>query len=207
MMLEIRKSLYEKPKPSLLVRILNIILAVLATVLIVELFFGSMYTGVYVVGESMAPTLTGAEDQFTAGGDYVYMREGAQPDYNDIVVVYWSRLGSGMDKNIIKRAVAFGGDTVEIINGVLYVNGNKVDEPYVSAEMNTSASAYYNYGPHTVAEGKMFLLGDNRDGSNDSRQNGDFSVEDVLGVVPQWSVNCKGMTTAWHTFFRFTLSG
>ncbi len=113
--------------------------------------------------------------------------------------------GQKVKGNIIKRVVAFGGDTVEIKGGVLIVNGNEVDEPYVDPSRNTPL--LNNYGEHTVKEGCMFLLGDNRNESTDSRDNGDYPQANLVGVVPQWSINVKSFTTAIYTFFNYTLTG
>ena len=53
----------------------------------------------------------------------------------------------------------------------------------------------------------MFLLGDNRNKSSDSREYGDFPVSSLVGVVPQWSIDNKEFTTAVYTYFNFTLLG
>ena len=61
-----------------------------------------------------------------------------------------------------KRIIGLPGETVEIINGVTYINGFELDEPYV---LNASGS----FGPYKVPEGHYFCMGDNRDDSFDSR--------------------------------------
>ena len=196
---------------------INVVLVVLALILSAEIIFSMRYTGIYVVNISMTPTLTGANvtGYDSAGrpiadtnGDYVYLKKGAKPEYGDIVVVYRPEAGD----NIIKRAVAFEGDKVQFIDGWLFINGEKREEPYISDEYRTSAiNQYYNYpengGEHTVAEGCVFLLGDNRNHSDDSRRYGDYKLSDVLGVVPEWSIKCKKFTTALHSFFYFKLGG
>ena len=113
----------------------------------------------------------------------------------------------GTKGNIIKRAVAFEGDTVELNKGVLKVNGEVVDEYYLDADYNSPDNDYNTLPERPVKEGCMFLLGDNRNVSNDSRQNGDYPVENLVGVVPKWSLKIKPMTTKFYTFFNFTLWG
>ena len=103
------------------------------------------------------------------------------------MVVYRPDVGD----NIIKRAVAFGGDRVQFIEGWLYINGERQEEKYISDEYRTAANnQYYNYPAngeqHTVEKGKVFLLGDNRNHSDDSRRYGDYDLQNVLGVVPAW---------------------
>lgn len=204
-------SLYGKKERISAVGILiNVVLVFLVAVLAAEMIFSANYTGIYVINRSMTPTFTGAESKYEAGGDYVYIKTGAKPDYGDIVVLYWEE----QNENIIKRAVAFGGDTVKIERGQLMVKykGTKeytlIEESYaVFNDPDKSVNTFAKDFGHVVEEGGVFLLGDNRDESNDSRQNGDFPLKNVLGVVPQWSINCKAFTTAWHRFFRFTLKG
>ncbi len=219
MLNKVRNSLYEKTKGLSFAGILiNAVLIILALILSAEIIFSMRYTGIYVVNISMTPTLTGANviGYDSAGrpiadtsGDYIYIRTGAKPAYGDIVVV--NRPAEG--DNIIKRAVAFGGDSVRFTDGWLYVNGERQEEPYISDEYRTAPNnMYYNYPSngeefHTVAEGCVFLLGDNRNHSDDSRRYGDYKISDVLGVVPKWSVKCKKFTTAMHAFFYFKLRG
>lgn len=210
-------SLYGKERRSVTNALLNIIIAFFCVVLAVELIFNSFFTGIYVVNVSMTPTFTGAPvtgyyddgtEIYGSGGDFIYVSKTAKPDYGDVVVVYRETTNSRGQKvkgNIIKRVVAFGGDTVEIKGGVLILNGNEVDEPYVDPSRNTPL--LNNYGEHTVKEGCMFLLGDNRNESTDSRDNGDYPQANLVGVVPQWSINVKSFTTAIYTFFNYTLTG
>lgn len=214
MLNKVRNSLYERKTGSSVAGIIiNVALIILALILSAEIIFSMRYTGIYVVNISMTPTLTGAnvlgydesgQTIADTNGDYVYIRTGAKPTYGDIVVVYRPKIGD----NIIKRAVAFGGDTVCFIDGWLYVNGEKQEEKYISDEYRTAANhMYYNYPQHTVEDECVFLLGDNRNHSDDSRGGEDFPLKNVLGVVPEWSVKCKKFTTAMHAFFYFKLRG
>jgi signal peptidase I len=78
---------------------------------------------------------------------------------------------------IIKRIVAVGGDSVALDDGHLIVGGRRVDEPY--ADQSRMDGRYY--GPVLVPTGHVFLLGDNRDESADSRTFGPLPVGDITG--------------------------
>ena len=180
----------------------DVILVIAILLLVAELVFYSRFARVYVIGDSMLPTLTGAQAEYTSGGDFVYVEKYRQPERGDIVVI------STDSKIIIKRVVALGGDSVELKRGLLYINDQLVKESYVSADNNLNP--FKNTYPRTVVpEGCMFFLGDNRDVSNDSRSD-DYGMLDVscaIGVVAEWSITCKDIITAWNTFFEFTIPG
>ena len=205
------KCLYERQKPSYLNSILNIIIVIFLGIFILELIFNSIYTNIYVKGSSMMPTLNGApsigEDSVLEGGDYIFVNTRAKPDYSDIVVVKTSN-AQGETYDIIKRVVALGGDTVKIVEGRLFIKYKgktefiEVEETYVLPEYNDS---YNNYEEHLVEEDCMFLLGDNRNISEDSRRKGDFHISSLVGVVPDWSLKYKSTITSIYTFFEFKL--
>ena len=212
----VNTSLYDRSKKSklyIIAIIANVTVFILIILLIGSLFFRTRYTNVYVVGNSMMPTLKGAPTIYSEGGDYVYVENNSKPDYFDIVIVDngGKPVVSDGATNIIKRVVAFGGDTVKIVRGQLYVKRAGEDEfkiidesAYIFPEYNHPALPKNTFEEHTVAEGYLFLLGDNRDDSNDSRniengKGGDFPESWVFGVVPDWSVKHKNFITGFFT--------
>ena len=86
------------------------------------------------------------------------------------------------DRNYIKRVVAVAGQTVRINDGRVYVNGQPLREPYV--HVTTTGS----YGPQAVPADEVFVLGDNRGNSEDSRAFGFVPVGSIVGeaVVIYW---------------------
>jgi signal peptidase I len=100
----------------------------------------------------------------------------------------------------LKRIVALPDDTVEIRDEKLFVNGQPVDEPYATFEGPISRiDGALNFGPHQVADGELFALGDNRRLSHDSRFRGDVPIADVIGRV---TTIYQSMTVALQTHPR-----
>ena len=110
------------------------------------------------------------------------------PERGDIIVFKYP---DDPSENFVKRVIGLPGDTVEIIQGVTYVNGEKLDEPY----LNETPRAQ-NYGPYEVPEGCYFVMGDNRNNSHDSRfwTNTYVPRENILGkaLFCYWPLNRIG---------------
>ena len=209
MLKEVRASLYQENDRKLNI-LLNALIVIVILVLAVEICFTVNYSGVYVVHDSMRPTLIGADSDSVIGGDYIYINKHAKPDYGDIVVVNHSREGC-----LIKRAVAFSGDRIKIISGKLYIKYSGtaefklVEENYIFPDNNDSELPKNTF-PHDdegylVQEGHFFLLGDNRNISKDSRDLGSFPLSSLDGVVTKWSLEHKSFCTAFHNYFKFKL--
>jgi signal peptidase I len=107
-------------------------------------------------------------------------------------VLHWLGQGLGVaqpeNKDYIKRVIGLPGDVVELNEGQLYVNGGKVDEPYLDPEVDTRP-----FGPVTVPAGMLFVLGDNRAHSGDSR----FPPPTGLGYVPESTVIGKAFVIVY----------
>lgn len=179
------------------------VLFLLLVLALLRIVFGFIYVKVYVVGNSMGGTLTGAPSEDEEGGDYVYAFRTSSPRHGDIVVINTG----DKSKPIIKRVIALGGDTVELKEGVLYLNGFVFSEPYVRAENNTPTDPKNTFPATEVPDGYMFFMGDNRDVSVDSRSDkyGMMPVTSLMGVVADWSMTFKGAVTSFNTFFDFTI--
>jgi signal peptidase I len=105
-----------------------------------------------------------------------------QPKRGDVIVFQFPQDPS---KDFIKRCVATGGETLEIKNKQVTVDGRTLTEPYAIHSDPTVKPAGYeyrdNYGPYTVPQSELFMMGDNRDNSNDSRYWGSLDMDLVMG--------------------------
>jgi signal peptidase I len=135
----------------------------------------------------------GVKIPFTDGRVLIPFKD---PRPGDIVVFKYPEDPS---KDFIKRVVAVAGDTVSIVDKQLYVNGDPVtDEPY--AMYSRLPTHVDNMGPVKVPENKLFVMGDNRDNSHDSRFWGFVDLSAVKGkaFMIYWSWDREKFGVRWH---------
>ena len=141
--------------------------AAVFSLIVVVLVFTFLFRVVGVDGPSMTPTLLDQERLILT--DLFYT-----PERGDIVVINrYTR------EPLIKRIIAVGGDTLAIDGetGEVSVNGEVLDEPYIQGTTYPLEFA----SPQTVPEGYVFVMGDNRENSTDSRRLGFISEKDIMG--------------------------
>jgi signal peptidase I len=149
-----------------------------------------LYQPVKVEGTSMAPLLSDQERIFI--NKFVYRFE---PIHRGDVVVFWYPLDR--TKSFIKRVIALPGETVEIRQGTVYVNGQPIAEPYVPPQYEDPG----DFGPQRVPMDDYFLMGDHRISSNDSRVFGPVASRYIYGraVFAYWPVDHFGSLSASET--------
>jgi signal peptidase I len=138
-----------------------------------------LYQPVKVEGTSMMPGLVDQERIFI--NKFVY-RFGIADISRGDTVVFW--FPQDISKSYIKRVIGVPGDTVRVVEGLVYVNGEALTEPYVPAEYRDRTSA----PEHVLAADEYFVLGDHRSSSNDSR---------VWGTVPRRYIYGKAVFVYW----------
>jgi signal peptidase I len=127
------------------------------------------------------------------------------PKRGDVIVFQYPQDPS---KDFIKRCVATGGETIEVRDKQVYVDGRRLIEPYViHVDPNTRPAGYDirdNFGKYTVASGSLFMMGDNRDNSNDSRFWGPVNMDLVKGraMFLYWSWDTQRNWPRWSRLFR-----
>jgi signal peptidase I len=155
-------------------------IALIALLLLVRIFVAEPFR---IPSESMQPTLEPGDQAL------VDKLSGHHPKRGQLVAVHSPRNGGEL---LLKRVVAVGGDTVGLEDGVLVVDGRRVREPFV--DHKAIDSVYF--GPVRVRPGTIFVMGDNRANSEDSRDFGAVKTSSIIGraVARVWPPSRWGTT-------------
>lgn len=132
--------------------------------LAVHAWVGELIT---VLGSSMEPNLWENEKVLVGKVEYYF----AKPKRGDIVIVKFP----DRREDIIKRVIATGGERIRVADGCVYINDQKLVEPYIQEPI------FMDEPEITVPPDTVFVMGDNRNNSHDSRHVGPVPLKDVLG--------------------------
>lgn len=198
-----REAREPRKEKSFFAELPGLLLAALAVAVVIKTFLIQPF---YIPSRSMVPTLL-VNDRVMVSKFNLWFEE---PQPGDVIVfvdpgagvveetapeaVVRSVLealgirGNGPD-DLIKRVIAVGGQTVEIKENQVLVDGVALDEPYLPEGVFMS-----DMEPRTLAEGELWMMGDNRNESSDSRVFGPISIESVVGeaVIRIWPVDRVG---------------
>lgn len=154
-----------------------VLLAAVTLALLMRTFLIAAF---YIPSESMEPVLEIGDRLLVSKLSY---RIG-DPEPGDVVVFRTPpSMQPAQTAELIKRVVAVGGQQVEAVNGRLIIDGSPVDEHYLSTEVYTR-----DFGPVLVPAGYVFVMGDNRRSSQDSR---------VFGAIPENEIVGRAFARFW----------
>jgi len=167
--------------------------AIITLILAVAIFMGARATiqTYEVFQSSMLPNFHAGQRVVVNKAVYWF----GEPERGDVVIL---RAPNGDEQNWIKRIIGLPGDTVEIVQGITYINGKPIEEPYVHNAFT------YSLSKRTVPPDYYFFLGDNRNISNDSSKGWLLARQDVVGkawliswppkewcVVPEYDISAQ----------------
>lgn len=165
--------------------VLKLVIEFVMDVLETIVFIGSLFIVVYlfilqpnqIKGASMEPTFISGEYILTSKITYKF-----RSMHRGDIIVFKSLQNPNID--YIKRIIGLPGDKIMIHNGEVFVNDRKIDEPYINNITNVWERGYSKDDvPITVPDGTLFVMGDNRNRSSDSREFGPVPVDNIIGHV------------------------
>lgn len=132
----------------------------------------------FIEGPSMQPTFWAGQFLIVSRAHYLF----GTPERGDIVV-FDSPADSEPEPLLIKRLIGLPGETVELREGVTFIDGQALEEPYVNEPCNLNNPSRCTGLSWTLGENEYFFMGDNRNNSNDSRAFGVVSRDLIIGEV------------------------
>ena len=148
------------------------LIALVEALVIVFIIKSFLFTMIKVQGPSMQDTLYTGDRMFVSVLDVKL----SGCDRYDIVICHFPD-----EKDyFVKRVIGLPGETIESRSGVTYIDGEPIDESFL-AEHNIQRYAQQDFGPVVIPEDSYFVMGDNRDNSNDSRAVGCISKDRIVG--------------------------
>lgn len=130
-----------------------------------------------VFGASMQPTLHEGDQLLV---QKVSARLG-RFDYGDIVTIDGTLMLGAEEPDLVKRVIGLPGDTIDVRDGLVYRNGIPLEESYLDNDTKTQPLGR-GYDRVTLGEDELFVMGDNRGNSKDSRVFGPVPIDDVIGT-------------------------
>lgn len=142
------------------IKIFDLCSSIIAAMVIIFVLFTFVCRPTSVIGDSMLPTLQ--------NGNWLVTTRKANYEYGDIVIITQPNIHN---EPLIKRVIATEGQSIDInfTSGQVFVDGKELDEPYINEITHSSSDVVF---PVKVPDGCVFVMGDNRNRSSDSRGSG-----------------------------------
>lgn len=179
-----------KGSSGILRKLLSVVITVAVIVLVSFLLRTFVFQAYEIPSGSMEDTIMTGDMVFSEKVSYYF----DEPEYRDIVTFADPQLPS---RTLIKRVIATGGQTVDLHDGAVYIDGKRLDEPYTDGQetypLRTASGVTVTY-PYTVPAGSIWVMGDNRGNSQDSRYFGAIPIDTVTGkaVFKYWPFDHAG---------------
>jgi len=154
------------------------ILLIVAAAVVITLLIQTTVQKSNVIGYCMEPGLQ--DGQLLLINKVIYYFH--EPERGDVIILHPPPPYDPKTTPFIKRIIALPNDTIEVKNGTVYVNGSKLDEPYIKEP------PAYNLPQKKIPGSEYFVLGDNRNNANDSH---------VWGTVPRQNIIGKAWLSIW----------
>ena len=167
-------------KNSPLRLVIEILLIVIVAIGLATLFTRFVMQPYEIPSGSMEQTIEVGDRVFSEKVSYMF----GDPVQGDIITF---EDPADSERVLIKRVIATGGQTVDLRDGVVYVDGGPLDEPYTQGKPSNDLNSGITY-PYTVPEGHVWVMGDNRTNSQDSR---------YFGAIKESSVTGKAIFIYW----------
>lgn len=176
-----------KKKNSLLRLLIEMLIIVVVAIVLATLFTRYVMQPYEIPSASMENTIEIGDRIFSEKVSYVF----GDPQQGDIITFADPE---DPDRILIKRVIATGGQTVDIMDNQVYVDGILLDEPYTEGKPTTDLHSDIRY-PYTVPDGYVWVMGDNRTNSADSRAFGPIPLDSVTGhaVITYWPLSRIGI--------------
>jgi len=175
--------------------IIREILGLVLLAVVIFLLLQVVFPRFEVVGSSMEPSLHDGQRLLINRAVYFFR----EPEAGEVVVF---QAPKNPRAEYIKRIIAEPGDVVEVKEGVVYVNGSPLDEPYIKDEPG------YTLSPEEIPENNYFVLGDNRNNSNDSHNGWTVPRQNIVGKawLSIWPPGQWGLVTNYPLTAQLTNS-
>jgi len=145
-------------------------LVIIIVVIVLVILFKTTLQIFPVIGDSMEPGLQWGQQLLTNKTAYHFH----EPERGDVIIL---RPPFNPEVGFIKRLIAVPGDTVEVKDGAVYINGLKLSEPYIKEPPT------YTFPPQKIPDDEYFVLGDNRNDAFDSHVGWTAPRQDIIGKV------------------------